>query len=108
MNEIITFIINNGAGIVAIAIIFWQYQTYPRVLRSLETTIKDSNTLSHASVKTLEKISDRLSDHEKEVCTLEAKLDNATTNLQKGIENIKQDTETLKEEITKLKYRDRE
>ena len=69
MNDLIELIRTYGPGIVAIGIIFWQFNrqfnTMPKLIREFENTLKDLSNLTTASVKILDKISDKLINQEK-------------------------------------------
>lgn len=103
MNDFIQLVSNYGPGVVAIAIIFWQFNTMPKLIRRLEDTLKDLSNLTTASVNILDKICDKLINHEKDVCQLECKID----NIQKDIDELRQDSKSTKENLAKIVYKDK-
>lgn len=109
MEEIIQLIITQGAGVVALAIVFFQYYGMPKkleinrkIIEALKKVIEENSKTMLAVVKILNDISERLATHENRANELEYKLESITGNIQRSLQNINDCSEEMKTSLTKI------
>ena len=109
MESIMQLIVTQGAGVVALAIVFYQYYAMPkkiemnkRIIEALRKVIEENGKTMLAVVKILNNISERLATHENRACELEYKLESITENIQKSLQSINNCSEEMKTSLTKI------
>jgi hypothetical protein len=109
MEAIMQLIVTQGAGVVALTIVFYQYYAMPKrfemnkkIIESLKKVIEENGRTMLAVVKILNNISERLTAHENRAHELEYKLESITENIQRSLQSINDCNEEMKTSLTKI------
>ena len=109
MESIMQLIVTQGAGVVALTIVFYQYYSMPKrfeinnkIIEALKRVIEENGKTMLSVVKILSNISDRLTTHENRAHELEYKLESITDNIQKSLQTINDCSEEMKISLTKI------
>lgn len=109
MEAIMQLIITQGAGVVALTIVFYQYYAMPKkfeinrkIIEALKKLIEENGKTMLAVVKILNNISERLATHENRTHELEYKLESVTENIQRSLQTINDCSEEMKTSLTKI------
>ena len=109
MEVIMQLIVTQGAGVVALTIIFYQYYGMPKrfeinkkIIENFKKVIDENGKTMLAVVKILSDISYGLATHEKRSDELEYKLESVTENIQRSLQSISNCSEEMKTSLTKI------
>ena len=95
MESILKLISEQGAGIVALSIILYQYTVWPKklekneaVIRDLKKVIEDNNRTMETVCKTMNGISEKLGVHQLKTDELEFKFETVTETMATSLDKI--------------------